>query len=99
MLIYFIALYLIGVLLVTIVATGKRISIGNAFTVSFFMTPIIGLLAVFQSEKKVKITRYVSHYSCPRCNAKFNSEVEYCPSCLEEGVKVKPQITEIQMAG
>ncbi len=99
MIIYFIAFYLVITLIVTAFATGKRISFANAFTYSFFMTPFVGLLAVLKSEKKVKITHYVTRYSCPRCNAKFTSETEYCPSCLEEGVKVKPQQMEIRMAG
>ena len=99
MIIYFIAVYLILTLAVTAFAMDKRISLASAFTFSFFMTPLIGLLAVIKSEKKVKITHYATRYSCPRCNAKFSSETEYCPSCLEEGVKVKPEKMEIKMAG
>ncbi len=99
MIVYFIVAYLIFTFLVTALAVNRRISMGNAFTLSFFLTPLLGLLAILKTDKTIKITHYATKYHCPRCQAEFNTHKEYCPSCLAEGVKVKPEQAEIKLAG
>jgi len=99
MIIYFIIAYLLFTFLVSVLAANRRISMGNAFTFSFFLTPILGLFTVLKTDKTIKITHYVTKYHCPRCQAAFDTNKEYCPSCLSEGIKVKPEKANIKLAG
>ena len=99
MIVYFIIAYLIFTFLVTVLAANRRMSMGNAFTLSFFLTPLLGLFAILKTDKTIKITHYTTKYHCPRCQAEFTSYKKYCPSCLSEGVKVQPEQAEIKLAG
>jgi len=91
--VYFIVGYLLVAVLVSAFAVDRRISVGEAFTISFFLTPVMGLLAILKSGKKIKITHYINNYHCPRCNTEYKSDKDYCPYCLSEGVKIKPEKT------
>ncbi len=91
--VYFLIGYVIVAGLVSVLAAERRISVGEAFTISFLLTPVLGLLAIIKSGKKIKITHYVNTYHCPRCNAEFKSNNDFCPNCLAEGVEVKPEKT------
>ncbi len=91
--VYYVIGYIIAAVLVSALAIDRRISVGEAFTISFFLTPVIGLFAILRTDKKIKITHYINTYHCPRCHAEFKSNGEYCPNCLSEGVEVKPEKT------
>ncbi len=97
MIIYFVLAYLLLSFIVTTFAIERRISLGSAFTVSFFLTPVLGLLAILKSDKKVKITHYYTKYYCPSCHSEFTSGGDYCPVCLKKGIKIKPE--KIKLAG
>ncbi|NOY49504.1 MAG: hypothetical protein GXO88_02905 [Chlorobi bacterium] len=76
---------------VTLFAIGRRISFAGAFVTSLLMSPVVGLIAIFKSEKNIKIKYYTTRYVCPQCNIEYTQEKENCDFCKEMGNEVKLQ--------
>ena len=83
--------YFVLALLVTLLATGRRISFAGAFTINLVFTPIIGLLTILKSQKNIIIKHYRTRYVCPECHRELNNDDHYCELCNEMGKIVKPE--------
>lgn len=62
------------------------LSFTQLFLISFFLTPITGVIFFIRTKKR--FFYYVYQYRCPRCNYYFTEEHSNCPQCEEEGYKV-----------
>lgn len=58
------------------------------FIMTLIFTPIFTSFLLFR-KKKQKITYVVSRYKCPRCEFKFDSQMDHCPYCEKDGYIVK----------
>ena len=81
--------YISASILVTLLATGRRISFAGAFITSLLMSPIIGIIAILKSEKNISIKHYSTRYVCPVCNIEYSHEKECCDFCKEMGKEIK----------
>ncbi|MCF8229197.1 MAG: hypothetical protein K9G58_06545 [Bacteroidales bacterium] len=65
----------------------RKIGALRAFLISFLLTPIVGFIFVFNSEKKFAF--FEVHYQCSRCGYEFTEKTLYCPLCEKDGHKVE----------
>jgi hypothetical protein len=84
--------YLALSVLVTLFATGRRISFAGAFVTSVFLSPLVGLVAIIKSDKNIRVKFYATRYVCPNCNYEYTEEKTHCSFCGEMGneEKLKP---------
>jgi uncharacterized paraquat-inducible protein A len=80
-LIYFVPVYLFLVLGVVLVASHRRIALFKAFLISFFFTPVIGIVALCRVSKKVVVTYYNPINKCAHCPYVDDPEQEVCERC------------------
>jgi hypothetical protein len=80
-LIYIIPIYLILVLGVSLAATQKRIALSKAILISLFFTPLMGLIALLRTSRKVTVTHYNAQDQCAGCHHTDQPEPEVCESC------------------
>lgn len=91
---YLILIYILLALGVAFIGRYRKTGFTLPFIVSLLLTPIVGLLVVAHSNKK--ITYHEFQYHCPRCGYNFTEELEFCPYCSKAGREVrlvKEQIT------
>lgn len=81
--------YIIASVLVTLLATGRRISFSGAFITSLLMSPVIGLITILKTEKNINIKHYTTRYVCPECNIEYTQEKDCCDFCKEMGKEIK----------
>ncbi len=78
---FFFTVYLALVMAVVLGALHRRIPLIKVFLISFFLTPISGLLALFRASRKVVVTYYNPLNRCPDCPAQKSPEPEICREC------------------
>lgn len=63
---------------------GNRRTIGflNTLLIGLLLTPIFGLLVVYNSQKL--ILYHVVEHECPQCGYSFNEAHDHCPLCIKE---------------
>lgn len=54
----------------------------NAFLVSFFLTPLTGIIYVASSPVKSVIR--IVHFRCNHCGLDFTAYEKYCPNCQKD---------------
>lgn len=81
--------------LVAFLAIGRRISFAGAFFTSVFMSPLVGLVAILNSDKNIKVKYYTTRYSCPECKYEYTEQKEYCSFCKKKGITVKLEPKQI----
>lgn len=81
--------YISASVLVTLFATGRRISFTGAFVTSLLMSPIVGLITILKTERKISIKHYSTRYVCPVCNIEYTQEKNSCVFCKEMGKEIK----------
>jgi hypothetical protein len=71
----------------TIARLGSQRKCGavKGFLVSFFLTPIPGVLYVMKSPRKSVMK--IVHYRCKHCGLEYTSAHRYCHHCAKEGHK------------
>ncbi len=80
-LIYIISGYLILVLGVVIAASRRRITLFKAFMISFFFTPVTGIIALIRTSRKVVVTHYFTQNRCTNCPHGEQPKPEVCEDC------------------
>lgn len=78
---FIIPVYLILVLGVVLAASHRRIAIFKAFLISFFLTPIAGVVALCRVSRKVMVTYYNPIDRCADCPFAGDPEPDVCESC------------------
>lgn len=79
-------IYTIATIVITYFAWKKQISWRKALVLSLLLTPFAG--AIYYSNTYTLYTYKEARYKCQRCGFYFTTEVEYCPHCAKDGVKV-----------
>ncbi len=77
--------YALLTFLVALMALGRRMQYSSALAICFFMTPVLGLVAILQSDRTIRTSHYTTRYQCKRCNYEFTENAAYCSLCDEEG--------------
>ncbi len=67
-------------------AKNSRLSFVQLFLISFFLSPLVGLLFLLATKKR--FSYYVYQYKCPRCKYYFTENYPICPHCKKDGYKV-----------
>ena len=80
-------LYLIFVVIMAAIAKGYKVSTVKVLVMSFFLTPIAGVVLVLSSDKSNIVN--TKGYVCPHCGFEFTEYHEYCPLCEKDGGKYK----------
>ncbi|NLJ07119.1 MAG: hypothetical protein GX437_05565 [Sphingobacteriales bacterium] len=62
----------------------KRKSWIKIFLITLFLTPVTSSIILFR-KKREKITYVVNRYKCPRCEFKYDTQLDHCPYCEKEG--------------
>ncbi|MBE9481088.1 MAG: hypothetical protein IMY69_05275 [Bacteroidetes bacterium] len=88
----FILFYLILVVLLTIEGAKRTIGGWAIFIISLLLTPVIGVLVLFISQKKLHISYFIKNQKCNHCEHEYSKDSPYCMSCKEQGdwIKIKP---------
>ncbi len=86
MLLIVISVYLIITFVLTVLGIEKQTEGFKIFLISFFLTPIVGMVYLYSRRQKASRIRY---YSCHRCDYIYPVKMSDCPICAEEGVKIK----------
>ena len=81
--------YILISALVSLLSVGRRISYAGVLTISLFLTPVIGLVAVLRAEHSLNISHYVTRFSCPHCQMQFTEPHTFCPFCSENQIPVR----------
>jgi hypothetical protein len=90
--------YFCCALTVSLFSFGKRISYLNALTISIFLTPISGLIAVLKSDRFLRVSHYITRYQCPQCKMEFTEPHIVCPHCEEKKLQIDlHQIKHLQI--
>jgi len=77
--------YFALILLITAVASRKKVGRLRVFLISIFLTPLAGLFVYKLSEPAYLIN--LVRYRCHRCGVDFTEPLNECPYCKREGVK------------
>jgi len=86
MLIVAIGVYLVITFVLTVIGIERHSEGLKIFLLSFFLTPIFGLLLLIKERHKaVKI----HFYYCEECRYVYPVRLKYCPVCREKEKKVK----------
>ncbi|MFA5417681.1 MAG: hypothetical protein WC341_04400 [Bacteroidales bacterium] len=90
--------YFCCALTISLFSFGKRISFINALTISIFLTPISGFIAVLKADRFLRVSRHITIYQCPQCKLEFNDHHLICPACEEKKLQVDlHQIKHLQI--
>lgn len=92
---YFFLIYLAVSLTVAYFGHKKNIGFVKALVFSVILTPIIGLIIVANSSKK--ITYREVQYHCPKCGYYFTEKQAYCPYCIKDNQKISLIQEEVTM--
>jgi len=82
-----ILVYLFLVITFAKLGTYKICGGSKAFLVSFFLTPVIGVLYVMVSPRK--LVQKIVHYRCNHCRLEYTTSHKYCKSCAKDGKKYR----------
>jgi hypothetical protein len=93
-----ILLYLTAVGAISFMGGNRKIGRETLFFVSFFLTPITGLIVMLMSPE-IEKKKGVRYYKCRSCGFAFDKKFEYCPVCHknekgEEEIKVEKSTAE-----
>ena len=80
-------LYLILSFAIASQTKNSRLSYVQLFLISFFMSPLVGL--IFLHKTKKRFSYYVYQYKCPRCKYYFTENYKNCPQCEKDGYKIE----------
>lgn len=86
MLITIIAVYIIVTFLLTVLGIEKQTEGLKIFLISFFLTPIVGMVYLYG--KKYKSSK-IQYYYCHECDYIYPVKMRDCPICIEKGIKVR----------
>lgn len=86
-----IVIYLLLAVGVAFLGQNRKIGFTQSFGLSLFLTPVVGLMIVAHSTKKITYFEY--QYHCPRCGYNFTEERSVCPYCEKAGHSI-PLIRE-----
>lgn len=91
-LVFIIIGYMILVVLLTIEGAKRTIGLWATFIISLLLTPVIGALVLFISQKRLHITYFIKNQKCYHCEHEYSKDSSYCMSCKEQGdwIKIKP---------
>lgn len=78
--------YLFFVLILYNIAANYKIKSLWVLLLSFFLTPLTGLVAIMISEKGHLVT--IERYACTRCGLEHTQKQEICPHCKKEGYEI-----------
>jgi hypothetical protein len=78
-------LYLLWVLILTALASKRRMGCIRAFFVSLILTPIVGTWLLILS-RPVEVLKFV-RFRCIRCGVDFTENLHDCPYCKKEGIQ------------
>lgn len=81
--VYIIIIYILLALGVALLGQSRKVGFIQSFVLSVLLTPIVGLMVVAHSDKKITYFEY--QYHCPRCGYNFTDEQKECPYCLKAG--------------
>jgi hypothetical protein len=89
---FIIIIYMILVVLLTIEGAKRTIGLWATFIISLVLTPVIGALVLFISQKKLHISYFIKNQKCNRCEHEYSKDSPYCMSCKEQSdwIKIKP---------
>ncbi|MBE0650429.1 MAG: hypothetical protein IH595_06280 [Bacteroidales bacterium] len=90
--------YLIFILGVVLAASKRRIALFKAFLISFFLTPVAGIVALRKVSRKVMVTYYNPQNPCLKCPYSGEVRPEFCDECefigeLHEKLSVKKRFS------
>jgi len=85
--VYLIIIYLLLAMVVAYLGENRNVGSTKAFVFSLLLTPIIGIVVVANSSKKITYSEF--QYHCPRCGYNFTEELEFCPYCSKNGKEIK----------
>lgn len=80
-------IYIFLVLLITYKGRKKQIGQVLLFLITFFLTPIVGIIIIL--EGKNKFHYHVTQYKCRKCGYHFSEKHKECPHCANDGHHVK----------
>jgi len=86
MLITFIAVYVIVTFVLTVMGIEKQTEGLKIFLISFFLTPVVGMVYLYG--KRYKSSK-IHYYFCHECDYIYPVKMKDCPICLEKGIKVR----------
>jgi hypothetical protein len=86
MLLIVISVYLVVTFILTILGIEKQSEGLKIFLISFFLTPLIGVIYLYSAKNKATKIKY---YYCKRCDYIYPVKMSNCPICEEEGVNIK----------
>jgi len=80
-----IAVIIYLILSIAVAYWGKHRTIGfvNTLVVCVLLSPITGILVVFNSSKLIMY--HVVQHECPECGYCFDEKHDFCPLCVKEG--------------
>lgn len=67
----------------------RKIGGYTSFFLALFLTPFIAIPVILLSAKNTRIIRQQKQYKCHRCKLRYTEKLEYCPSCMKDGYKIK----------
>ena len=86
MIIFIIAIYLIVTFIFTAIGIEKQSDILKIFTISFFLTPLIGMFFIKRNKKR---SSKITYCYCSECDYIFPVKMSYCPICAENKKKIR----------
>jgi Zn finger protein HypA/HybF involved in hydrogenase expression len=90
--------YLIIGIIIASFSFGKRISFVNVFLISVFLTPIVGLISIFRSEKTIIMHHYRMLSSCNKCETEVEGINTVCPNCKSKTQVTFREINDLKVA-
>lgn len=86
MIIFIIAIYLIVTFIFTAIGIDKQSDILKIFTISLFLTPLIGMFFIIKHKKK---SSKITYCYCKECDYIFPVKMSHCPICAENNKKIR----------
>ncbi len=68
-------------------AKNSRLNSAQLFLISFFLSPLVGL--IFMIKTKKRFSYYVYQYKCPRCKYYFTENYKICSHYEKDGYKIE----------
>ncbi|NVO04426.1 MAG: hypothetical protein HXX09_17155 [Bacteroidetes bacterium] len=75
-----ILLYLTAVGAISFMGGNRKVGRETLFFVSFFLTPITGLIVMLMSPE-IEKKKGIRYYKCRQCGFAFDKKFEFCPVC------------------
>lgn len=86
MIIFIVVIYLIVTFIFTAIGIDKQSDVLRIFTISLFLTPLIGMFFIIRHKKR---SSKITYYYCSECDYIFPVKMSNCPICAENNKRIK----------